>query len=78
MRESKLILKKEWVYYVYQLGDDYELSVPVPDPAPGFDVVHLLNEAEKRSFLANGISALQSRMDDMNANKDKYECTPWT
>jgi len=40
--------------------------VPIPKPAPGFDVIYILNEYEKD--LEIGIKALEKRIEDMNVN----------
>ena len=74
---KKLIEKQDWRYYLYELDEVYELSVPVASPAPGFDVFHILNESEKDLYHQQGISALESRMSDMSKNSWNYRMASW-
>ncbi len=47
----KLVEKKDLEYYIYQLEDKYELLVPTPSPAPGFDITHVLTQEERKDIL---------------------------
>lgn len=77
MTEKILVEKKDWQYYLYRSGENYQLLVPVPEPAPGFDVFHDLTEYERSSFLKSGISSLQERIVDMNKNISNYKLNSW-
>lgn len=37
---KKLLEEKDWHYYVYEENNSITLSVPIPKPAPGFDVIY--------------------------------------
>lgn len=74
---KKLIEKKDWNYYVYEDGQTILLTVPIPTPAPGFDVLYSLSETEKETYLRNGIQTLESRIGDMNVNYANYEMIAW-
>ncbi|WP_276732697.1 hypothetical protein [Chryseobacterium carnipullorum] len=45
MNEKKVSEQKEWEYSIFEEGRKITLSVPIPSPAPGFDVVYTLNES---------------------------------
>ncbi|GAA5082637.1 hypothetical protein GCM10023210_00210 [Chryseobacterium ginsengisoli] len=77
MSEKKLLEKKDWNYYVYEEGNNIQLSVPIPKPTPGFDVLYTLNESEKEKYLYTGIKALEERIEDMNMNFTNYEMNSW-
>lgn len=77
MSEKKLLEKKDWNYYVYEEGNNIQLSVPIPKPPPGFDVLYTLNESEKEKYLYTGIKALEERIEDMNMNFTNYEMNSW-
>jgi len=62
MTTKKLLEKKDWNYYVYEDDHTIQLSVPIPKPTPGFDVLHTLNESEKEQYLNKGITTLESSM----------------
>ncbi|GEM_PF-1867350 len=47
---KKTSRKKDWNYYVYEDDHTIQLSVPIPKPTPGFDVLHTLNESEKEQY----------------------------
>lgn len=77
MTQRKLIAQKEWTYYVYEKDNMIELAVPIPAPAPGFDIVYTLSESEKEAYLKTGIQTLQSRIEDMNSNYTAYAMHAW-
>lgn len=77
MSAQKLIEEKEWNYYVYEDGNTILLSVPIPRPTPGFDVLHTLTEYEKEHYLSNGIQSLENRIKDMNTNYSNYKMISW-
>lgn len=74
---KKLLEKKDWNYYVYEEGGNIQLSVPIPKPTPGFDILYTLNESEKEKYLQIGVKALEDRIEDMNVNFTKYEMNSW-
>jgi hypothetical protein len=74
---KKLIEKKDWEYYIYQDNNSIELSVPIPNPNPGFDIIHILNESEKEMYLQNGIKALEGRIKNMKTNFSNYKMNSW-
>jgi len=69
--------KKDWHYYIFEENNSITLSVPIPKPAPGFDVIHILNEFEKERYLQIGIKALEERINDMNMNYYNYQMNSW-
>ena len=73
----KEIESKEWQYYLFEKGDDIELSVPIAKPTPGFDVIHTLTQIEKKSYLAKGVTALQTRISDMKKKPSSYKMNSW-
>ncbi len=77
MTERKLIEQKDWKYYVYEVESDIELSVPIPKPTPGFDVVYVLNAIEKENYLNTGIKTLENRIKDMETNFLNYKMNSW-
>lgn len=77
MNEKKLLEKKDWNYYVYEEGSHIQLSVPIPKPAPGFDVLYTLSKSEKEKYLNKGIRTLDDRIEDMNINFTNYEMNSW-
>ncbi|MDV7698680.1 hypothetical protein N6B72_17280 [Chryseobacterium soli] len=77
MIEKKLLEKKDWAYYVYEVDNCIALSVPIPKPTPGFDVVHILSESEKEKYLNKGIQFLEGRIEDMKMNFYNYEMNSW-
>lgn len=77
MKEKKLLEKKDWHYYIYEVADTIELSVPIPKPTPGFDISHTLNAAEKEKYLRTGIKALEERIADMKDNFSAYKMNAW-
>ncbi|WP_304343968.1 hypothetical protein [Chryseobacterium koreense] len=77
MKEKKLLEKKEWEYYVFEEHNTIKLSVPIPKPAPGFDLIYALNEAEKKAYLNSGIQSLEERINDMKTNFSNYKMNPW-
>lgn len=77
MNRRKLIEKEEWYYYLYKLDDYYELLVPIPNPPPGFDVIHVLTSSEEDEFEKAGINALRKRIEDMQINSTKYKMNSW-
>lgn len=77
MINKQLIKKQDWDYYLYKIGCNYELLVPIPNPAPGFDVKHILNTEEKENFINLGIEVLEDRIKDMKENCFSYVMIPW-
>ncbi|WP_415327966.1 hypothetical protein [Chryseobacterium sp. MMS23-Vi53] len=77
MSTKKELGKKDWYYYVYEENNIITLSVPIPKPAPGFDVIYILNESEKEKYLEIGIKALEERIDDMNVSFYDYQMISW-
>jgi hypothetical protein len=77
MNETKLLEKKDWYYYVYEEGYSIQLSVPISEPIPGFDILYMLNESEKEKYLQIGIKALEERIEDMNVNFTNYKMNSW-
>ncbi|SDJ08982.1 hypothetical protein [Chryseobacterium jejuense] len=41
MNKKKLLEKKDWKYSVFEEDGNIELSVPIPNPSPGFDIVSI-------------------------------------
>jgi hypothetical protein len=74
---KKLLEQKEWEYYVYEENDTIELSIPIPKPAHGFDIIYILNDSEKKEYLNTGIKALEDRMEDMKINFSNYKMNSW-
>lgn len=77
MSQSKLIAYKEWAYYIYDKDNTIELTVPIPAPTPGFDIVYILSEPEKEAYVKTGIKALESRIADMSSNYTAFIMHPW-
>lgn len=77
MNIKKELEKKDWHYYVYEENNIITLSVPTPKPAPGFDVIYILNEYEKEKYLEIGIKALEERIEDMKVNFYDYQMNSW-
>ncbi len=77
MSAKKLIENKDWNYCVYEDDNTILLSVPIPKPTPGFDVLHTLTDSEKEYYLSNGIQSLENRIEDMNTNYSNYEMISW-
>lgn len=75
--EKKLLEKKDWEYYVSEENNTIELSVPIPKPTPGFDIIYILNESEKEKYLNTGIKALEERIEDMKINFSNYKMNSW-
>jgi len=73
----KLLEKKEWEYYVFEEDNNIGLSVPIPKPSPGFDVIYVLTESEKDKYLQTGITALKDRIEDMKVNFYNYQMNSW-
>ena len=61
----------------YDKDNTIELTVPIPAPAPGFDIVYILSEPEKEAYVKTGIKALESRIADMGSNYTAYTMYPW-
>lgn len=74
---KKLLEQKEWEYYVYEENDTIELSIPIPKPTPGFDIIYTLNTSEKEEYLNTGIKALEDRIEDMKINFLNYKMNSW-
>lgn len=77
MMNKKLLEKKDWHFEIYQQNNNIILSVPIPKPAPGFDVIHTLSDYEKEKYLQIGIKALEERIQDMNVNYYDYQMNSW-
>ncbi len=77
MKKKKLLEKKDWHYYVYEVEDIIGLSIPIPNPTPGFDIIYTLSEAEKEKYLSEGIKALDERIEDMKTNFSNYKMSSW-
>ncbi len=77
MNKRKLIEKKDWEYYISEENGTVELSVPIPKPSPGFDIIHILNGFEKEKYLHIGIKALEDRIQDMKINFSNYKMNSW-
>lgn len=77
MNKKKLLEKKEWEYYVFEEDSNIELSVPIPNPSPGFDIIYILDESEKEMYLHTGIKALEDRIEDMKNNFSNYKMNSW-
>ncbi len=75
--KKKLLEQKEWEYYVYEENDTIELSIPIPKPTPGFDIIYTLNASEKEEYLNAGIKALEDRIEDMKINFSNYKMNSW-
>lgn len=61
MDKKKLLEKKDWEYYVFEEDSNIDLSVPIPNPSPGFNIIYILDESEKETYLHTGIKALEDR-----------------
>jgi hypothetical protein len=77
MNNKKVLEKKEWEYYVFEDENNIKLSVPIPKPTPGFDIIYSLEEYEKEKYLRIGIIALKDRIEDMKVNFYNYEMNSW-
>lgn len=77
MSDKKLLEKKEWEYYVFEEDNNIHLSVPIPKPNPGFDVIYTLSKSEKEIYLQNGIKTLEDKIEDMKSNFSNYEMNSW-
>lgn len=77
MNTRKILEEKAWQYTVFETGTTIRLSVPIPQPAPGFDVFYTLNAAEKEHYLEAGIQALEDRIADMKVHYTTYEMVSW-
>lgn len=75
--KKKLLEQKEWEYYVYEENDTIELSIPIPKPTPGFDIIYILSTSEKEEYLNTGIKALEDRIEDMKINFSNYKMNSW-
>ena len=74
----KIRFKKGIVtYYVFEEDNNIGLSVPIPKPSPGFDVIYVLTESEKDKYLQTGITALKDRIEDMKVNFYNYQMNSW-
>ncbi len=74
---QKLVEKKDWEYYIYQLKDGYELLVPTPSPAPGVDIIHVLTQEERRRYIEEGKDVLKDRIKDTLNNMHAYKVNAW-
>lgn len=72
-----LIEKSDWLYYVYEVNGDLELSIPIGSPPPGFDILHTLTVDEKKIYEKAGISSLQERIKHMKENRNEYKLIAW-
>ncbi|KPE52817.1 hypothetical protein [Chryseobacterium indologenes] len=77
MNKRKLLEEKEWEYYVFEENDTIQLSVPIPAPTPGFDIIYTLNDSEREKYLRTGIKALEERIQDMKVNFSNYTMNSW-
>ncbi|MEW5675967.1 hypothetical protein ABGT15_06600 [Flavobacterium enshiense] len=77
MTKRTLLEKKEWEYYIYEAEATIELSVPISNPAPGFDIIYVLNDFEKNEYLSKGVKALKDRLNDMETNFLNYKMISW-
>jgi len=78
MIKKELLEKKEWEYYIHKIdNNNIELSIPIPNPPPGFDVIHTLNLEEKNLYLEKGINLLENRIKDMQTNPSNYKMNSW-
>ncbi len=77
MDKKKLLEKKDWEYYVFEDNNNIELSIPVSNPSPGFDILYVLNTSEKEMYLHTGIKALEERIEDMKINFLNYKMNSW-
>ncbi len=77
MNKRKLLEEKEWEYYVFEENDTIQLSVPIPTPTPGFDIIYTLNDSEREKYLLIGIKALEERIQDMKVNFSDYTMNSW-
>lgn len=77
MNKKKLLEKKDWEYYVFVEDSNIELSVPIPNPIPGFDIIYILDKSEKEMYLKTGIKALEDRIEDMKINFLNYKMNSW-
>jgi len=77
MSKRKLLEEKEWEYYIFEENDTIQLSVPIPNPFPGFDIIYTLNDSEREKYLHTGIKALEERIQDMKVNFSNYTMNSW-
>ncbi len=77
MSKRKLLELKDWEYYISEENGTIELSVPIPKPSPGFDIIHILTRLEKEQYLHIGIQALEDRIEDMKVNFSNYKMNSW-
>ena len=74
--KKEILEQKPWVYTLFKnRNNNYQLSIPVPSPAPGFDVTYELTEIEKLNTI--GIESLKDRIKDMIQNPKEYKMNPW-
>ena len=74
---KELIEKKDWAYYLYKDDQTITLEIPIESPPPGFDIIHELSQEEYAKYLQAGITTLQSRIEDMKENFEKYKRNSW-
>ena len=76
---KQLIEKEEFIFYLYKddATNELQLSVPISDPHPGFDVIYMLTIEEQKLYLKNGAEALRERVNDMNLNYKNYTLVSW-
>ncbi|MDR6919764.1 MULTISPECIES: hypothetical protein [Chryseobacterium] len=77
MNKRKLLEEKEWEYYIFEENHTIQLSVPIPNPSPGFDIIYTLNDSEREKYLHTGIKALEERIQDMKVNFSNYTMNSW-
>ena len=77
MNAIKLVEKKDWNYSIYEEGNTILLSVTIPKPAPGFNILYTLTKAEKEHYLSAGIKSFENRIEDMKINFSNYKMNSW-
>lgn len=75
---KKLVDDRGFRYKLYQHEDgQFELCIPIPKPAPGYDVLHFPDEAEMQEYETHGPDAFDKRIADMKVNYRNYKMNSW-
>ena len=75
---NREIERNGWNYTMIELDDgSYQMHVPLAEPAPGFDIIHILTEQEKSGYIKHGGESLSDRIADMKVNYRNYKMFSW-
>lgn len=74
----KLIDDKGFKYRLYEEENGHLiLHIPIPEPAPGYTVIHTLTSKEKADYQKKGGEAFDARIQDMKSNFRNYKHSSW-